>query len=90
MIEKNKENEIKRRELSDTVKIFLEPLSYDDLVNNGTLQKINRSYYCNNLRELPENVLIKISDYKITDKGIKLKFYKVTSKMKETISSLII
>lgn len=59
------------------------PIDFDKLVKDGVLKRIGKSYYTDNVRNLPEHVSKKISSIEQTKKGKKLIFYKETKSIKK-------
>jgi len=52
------------------------PIDFDKLVKDGVLKRIGKSYYTDDLRNLPAHVSKKISSVEQTKKGTKLTFTK--------------
>ena len=59
------------------------PIDFDQLIKDGLLKKIGKSYYTDNILNLPENISKRITSVSETKNGIKVTFSKETKSMKK-------
>jgi hypothetical protein len=58
------------------------PSDFEELEKARLLRKIGKSYYTDNVRNLPEHVAKTISSFEQTKRGFKLTFHKQSRSMK--------
>ena len=63
--------------------IMSTPIDFDQLIKDGLIKKIGRSYYADNIHNLPENVSKRITSVSETKNGIRVTFSKETKSMKK-------
>ena len=80
---KDEELRILAKMIANEAYVLATPLDFEKLVKDGVLKKIGKSYYTDNVRNLPEHVSKKISSVEQTKKGTKLTFYKETKSIKK-------
>ena len=59
------------------------PIDFDQLIKDGLLKRIGKSYYVDNIHNLPENVSKRITSVSETKNGIRVTFSKETKSMKK-------
>jgi hypothetical protein len=63
--------------------IMSTPIDFDQLIRDGLLKRIGKSFYTENSHDLPENVRKRITSVNKTKNGIKVTFSKETKSMKK-------
>ncbi len=63
--------------------ILATPINFDQLIKDGLLKKIGKSYYVDNIHDLPENLSKRIISVNQTKNGTKVAFSKETKLMKK-------
>lgn len=56
--------------------IMSTPIDFEQLEKDGLIKKVGKSYYTDNIHNLPEHVSKKITSSETTKNGTKLTFYK--------------
>ncbi|MDP2842756.1 MAG: hypothetical protein Q8O06_03825 [Acetobacterium sp.] len=79
----NEEREKMRKMLAQEAHILSTPIDFDQLIKDGLLKKIGKSYYVDNIHDLPENVGKRITSVSQTKNGTKVTFSKETKSMKK-------
>jgi hypothetical protein len=72
-----------RSEWADELKIMATPIDFEQLIKDGLIKRIGKSYYTDSIPNLPEAVAKKIKHISPTKNGEKLTFYKETQKIKK-------
>lgn len=62
------------KEIERRMKLIKKPIDKDQLVKDGILKKIGRSYYLGDVEEIPEEVSLKIKAIAQTSKGVRVTF----------------
>lgn len=79
----DEEVEKMRKMLAKESNIMSTPIDFDQLIKDGLLKKIGKSYYTDNIHNLPENVRKRITSVSETKNGIRVTFSKETKSMKK-------
>ena len=79
----NKEIEKLQKLLANESHILSIPIDYEKLINDCLLKKIGKSYYVDNIHDLPENISKRITSVSVTKNGTKVTFSKETKSMKK-------
>lgn len=77
-----------RKKLANEYHIMSIPIDFDQLIKDGLLKKIGKSYYTDSIHNLPENVSKRIISTSMTKNGIKVTFSKETKSMKKMADKL--
>lgn len=64
--------------VANNAHILSTPIDFDQLLQDGLIKKIGKSYYTDNIQVLPEGVAKKIKSVTQTKKGMKITFHKET------------
>lgn len=76
------------RKLAESAQAFAAPIDFAKLLNDGLLIQKGKSYYCPDLKVLPEQVAKRIKDATPTKNGLRLTFYKESKSMKKLAGQL--
>jgi hypothetical protein len=79
----NEEIDKMRKILARESHIMSTPIDFDQLIKDGSLKKIGKSYYADNIDSLPENVGKRITSVNKTKNGIRVTFSKETKSIKK-------
>ena len=79
----DEEVEKMRKMLAKESHIMSTPIDFDQLIKDGLLKRIGKSYYVDNIHNLPENVSKRITSVSETKNGIRVTFSKETKSMKK-------
>ena len=77
-----------RKKLANEYHIMSIPIDFDQLIKDGLLKKIGKSYYTDHIHNLPENVCKRITSSSETKNGIKVTFSKETKSMEKIADKL--
>jgi hypothetical protein len=80
---KDEEIEKIRKMLAKETHFMSTPIDFDRLIKYGLLKKIGKSYYTDNLHNLPENVSKRITSVSETKNGIRVTFSTETISIKK-------
>lgn len=73
-------NDEEIRKMAEKIKketeIMSTPIDFEQLEKDGLIKKVGKSYYADNIHNLPEHVSKKIKSIETTKNGTKLSFYK--------------
>jgi hypothetical protein len=77
-----------RKEVANKILLYATPIDFAQLIKDGVLKQIGKSYYADNIHKLPDDVIQKIKSVTPTKNGAKLTFCKVTKSIKEIAEKL--
>jgi len=72
-----------RTMLANNSEILTTPIDFEDLIKKGLIKKVGKSYYTDNLHNLPKEVTYKIKNISNGRYGLKLTFYKESKSIKK-------
>ncbi len=81
------DEDLKKKLASEIIK-YATPTDLAQLIKDGVIKQIGKSYYTDNIHKLPDDVAKRVKSTVQTKKGTKLTFYKVTKSIKKKAEKL--
>lgn len=76
------------RDLAKAYKDFTEPIDLEKLVDEGILIRKGRSYFVQDIKQLPDSAKAKVKTLTQTKDGLRVTFHKVTEQHKKAVKKI--